>query len=85
MELYLRRGNKLSDKDAEVEDLASLFHRTNDAVLYKLGNIEWVATKGRRGWRNKAKMDSLVWREFANRGSSLQEACAKNRANPPWL
>ncbi len=67
MDLYLRRGNKLSDKDPEIEGLATMFHRTNGSVLYKLGNIESVATEGRRGWHNSAKMDSAVWREFENR------------------
>jgi hypothetical protein len=43
---YLRRGPKLSDKDAEVEALANLFHRTIGVVLYKLGNIQSVAPEG---------------------------------------
>lgn len=72
MALYMD-GRKVPDKsDSRVRKLASMLERPVGAVVYKIGNLQYLDTDGKKGWSNLSETDRRVWKEFRGRGRLLR-------------
>lgn len=65
LELYLSSGRVPDKSDAKVKALASALGRTPDAVVYKIGNLRYIETKGKKGFAHGGAKDREAWTRFA--------------------
>lgn len=71
MALYMD-GHKVPDKgDSRARKLASMLERPVGAVVYKIGNLQYLDTGGKKGWSNYSETDRWVWKEFKGKGRLL--------------
>jgi Protein NO VEIN, C-terminal len=66
-------GRKVPNKsDSRVRKLASMLDRPVGAVVYKIGNLQYLDTGGKKGWSNLSETDRKVWKEFKGKGRLLR-------------
>ena len=74
LELYISFRKVPDKKNPEVRKLAAAIRRTPDAVIYKIGNLQHLQTKGKKGFAHVGETDRVVWKEFVAKGLSRPAA-----------
>ncbi len=77
--LYRQIHRVPEEYEPHVKEIADLIERTPDAVVYKIANLRFLDTRGRRGFRNIGAMDKLVTREFRGKDTELRAEAERIR------
>jgi len=69
---YREIGKVPEEHDTRVVRIAEVIHRTPDAVVYKIANLRFLDTRGKRGFEHIGQMDKKVWSEFKEKDDKLR-------------
>ena len=72
LRLYRRLKRVPEEYDPLVLETAYLIGRSADSVVYKIANLRFLDSGGKKGLKHIGKTDRLVWEEFKDRDDLLK-------------